>query len=221
MRSGAVKMNLQMRSFLRGLIPAAVMLALIPAASVWGQTGQEAISASAPSKVAGGMEAPSGATAAQPAVEGVESTESGSGFSFLKVVGGLGLVLSLIVFGTLAVRRFAPQYLTKRSSERTIKLIESLSMGERRSIAVIEIEDRRLLIGNTPNQITLLASLGDGTSFLSDHEAASVPVSSRAAATPFRNLYETEKSGQSRSRMKVIPPDIRAKMRQLRESMEK
>ena len=211
-------MNLLIKSPLRSLIPAVLALALVAAVNAWGQTPQGP-PASVPSRAAGDVS--SGATGSQQISEAGEATDSGSGFSFLKVVGGLGLVLSLIVFGTFAVRKFAPQYFTKKSSERTIKLIESLSMGERRSIAVIEIEDRRLLIGNTPNQITLLASLGDGTSFLSDHEAASAPIVSRNVTTPFKNLYESEKNGQTRSRMKVIPPDIRAKMRQLRESMER
>jgi flagellar protein FliO/FliZ len=207
----------EMKSLIKSIIPIVIILALMPVASLWGQTAQESSSGSAPS-VSSPTEVSSGA---QPTAEGQPNADNGSGFSFLKVVGGLGLVLSLIIFGTFAVRKLAPQYFTKKSSERTIKLIESLSMGERRSIAVVEVEDRRLLIGNTPNQITLLASLGDGTSFLSDHEVATAPVASRNLNTPFKNLYESEKTGQGRSRMKVIPPDIRAKMRQLRESMDK
>jgi flagellar biosynthetic protein FliO len=214
-------MNLLTRSLFKSLVPTVLALTLIPVTCAWGQSAQESSTASTPPRVNTPADVSAATSGAQPAAERVEDAESGSGFSFLKVVGGLGLVLSLIVFGTFAVRKFAPQYFTKRASDRTLKLVETLSMGERRSIAVIEVEDRRLLIGNTPNQITLLALLGDGASFLSDHEVASAPVTSRTPGTSFKNLYEFEKNGQSRGKMKVIPPDIRAKMRQLRESLDK
>ena len=139
----------------------------------------------------------------------------------MRVVGGLGLVLSLIVLGTIGIRKFAPQYFAKMAPERSLKLLETLPMGERRSIAVIEIDEKRLLIGNTPNQITLLATLGESSYLRGEQEAATAGLESQPPAPSFKNLYEFEKNGPGRARKTIIPPDIRAKMRQLRESLER
>jgi flagellar biogenesis protein FliO len=94
-------------------------------------------------------------------------------------------------------------------------------MGEKRSIAVIEIDERRLLIGNTPNQITLLAALGENGAILADQGLSPAETTLRTPSPSFKNLYEFEKNGSSRNKMRDIPPDIRAKMRQLRDSLEK
>lgn len=213
-------MNPLIRCLLKSLIPTILALVLMPVTYAWGQSSQDSPVASAPSKSTTSANLP--ASGAQTASEKTDEAEGGSGFSFLKVVGGLGLVLSVIIFGTFAVRKYAPQYFGKRASDKSLKLVETIAMGERRSIAIIEVEDRRLLIGNTPNQITLLASLSDGASFLSGHEMASAPVvASPTPSTSFKNLYEFEKNGPNRNKTKSIPPDVRAKMRQLRESMDR
>jgi flagellar biosynthetic protein FliO len=210
-------MNPLMRTLFKSLVPTVLALVLLPATCAWGQAASESSAVSSHSKATTPADVSSAAPVAQPA----EDAEGGSGFSFLKVVGGLGLVLGVIVSGTFAIRRFAPQYFAKKASDKSLKLVESLAMGERRSIAIIEVEDKRFLVGNTPNQITLLASLGDGASFLTGHELAPAPLAPPAPGASFKNLYEFEKKGQSLGKMKAIPPDIRAKMRQLRESLDR
>jgi flagellar biogenesis protein FliO len=35
-----------------------------------------------------------------------------------------------------------------------------MSLGERRSLVVVAVENKRLLLGLTPNQVTLVAELG-------------------------------------------------------------
>lgn len=43
---------------------------------------------------------------------------------------------------------------------RTLRLCESLSLGEKRIIAVVECDDQRFLLAATPQNISLLQSLG-------------------------------------------------------------
>jgi len=47
-----------------------------------------------------------------------------------------------------------------RRNPRRLKVSESVSLGEKRFIAVVEFEDRRFLVGVTPQNIALLQSLG-------------------------------------------------------------
>ncbi len=207
------------RFVLNSLVPAILALMLFPATSALGQVSSAPPSLPATQGAAAPSDTSSPAAQVQQPAERADVVEPGSGFSFLRVVGGLGLVLSLIVLGTYATRKLAPQYFSKKAAERSLKLIETLPMGERRSIAVIEIDERRLLIGNTPNQITLLASLGESGSFAANQDAAAT--TSPTPSESFKNLYEFERNGPGRSKVKIIPPDVRAKMRQLRETLER
>jgi flagellar biogenesis protein FliO len=46
---------------------------------------------------------------------------------------------------------------------RTLRLSETLSLGEKRIVAVVEFDNQRFLIGATQQNITLLQSLGPAT----------------------------------------------------------
>jgi flagellar biogenesis protein FliO len=49
-----------------------------------------------------------------------------------------------------------------RRVPRRLRLCESLSLGDRRFLAVIECEDSRFLVGGTSSSLALLARLDDG-----------------------------------------------------------
>jgi len=48
-----------------------------------------------------------------------------------------------------------------RRSPKRLRLCESLPLGERRFVAVVEFEAERFLIGGTPTSMVLLSRLGD------------------------------------------------------------
>jgi flagellar biogenesis protein FliO len=81
---------------------------------------------------------------------------------------------------------------------RSLRLRESLPLGEHRFVAVIEFEDSRLLIGGTPSSLVLLARLGSGPA-----GAPEADPSAFAEANPgqvpieeFQTVRETEKRKQ-------------------------
>ena len=45
--------------------------------------------------------------------------------------------------------------------EKLLRLTETLSLGERRFLAVVEVEQQKFLIGGTSSSVCLLARLGD------------------------------------------------------------
>jgi flagellar biogenesis protein FliO len=61
-------------------------------------------------------------------------------------------------------RLFALWKLVQRFSRRTprsLRLCESLPLGERRFVAVVEFEEARFLVGGTASSMVLLSRLGD------------------------------------------------------------
>jgi flagellar biogenesis protein FliO len=49
-----------------------------------------------------------------------------------------------------------------RRAPRRLRLCESLPLGERRFVAVVEFEAERFLVGGTPSSMVLLSRLADG-----------------------------------------------------------
>jgi len=158
---------------------------------------------------------------AMPALPGEGWT--GMAFPVLKGIGGFGLVVSLIIACFVLFRRFAPQYLNKRSGERKLKLIETLPMGEKRSIALVQAGARKYLVASTPGQISMLATYHDSVAIPStetDTSAAKEPTA--IPQTNLRNLYELEKKPTVTRPLTraTLPPDIRGKMQELRKALE-
>jgi flagellar biogenesis protein FliO len=58
--------------------------------------------------------------------------------------------------------------------ERQLRLSESLSLGERRFLAVVEFERQKFLIGGTPNSVSLLAELRGAMEHQAEQSAGEV-----------------------------------------------
>lgn len=56
-----------------------------------------------------------------------------------------------------------------RPRSKSLALVESSSLGDRRFVSVIQFEQRRYLIGSSPASVTLLARLPDAQSNPPDH----------------------------------------------------
>jgi flagellar protein FliO/FliZ len=66
------------------------------------------------------------------------------------------LVVALVALAAWAVRRVAPMRRPRGGI-----LVETASpLGERRSLVIVSVEGRRLLLGLTPTQVSLVAELG-------------------------------------------------------------
>lgn len=75
--------------------------------------------------------------------------------SVWRTLGALAVVLALL--GALAWLLRRQQ--TMRRSGRGMGVESALPLGERRSIAIVAVEGRRLLLGLAPNGVTLLTEL--------------------------------------------------------------
>jgi flagellar biosynthetic protein FliO len=187
------------------------------------------IAAPAPSPNQNGIQAGDTSTPADqaqiaPPAEARETREADMQFPVTRTLGGIGLVLCIMVVVYFAAKKIAPRYFHRPASDRNLKIVETLSMGDRRSISLIEVASNRFLIGNTPQQINLLAALPEPVSLVSEPEAASVTpmnIKRQESRVPFRNLFEVEKSRPMQYAANPLPEDLRVKMRQLRNALER
>ena len=76
-----------------------------------------------------------------------------------------GLVAVLLVMAVMAAavwvfRRGMPRW-TGAGQTSPVQIQTAVSLGDRRSLVLVSVEGRRLLLGVTPSQVTLVTSLQD------------------------------------------------------------
>jgi flagellar protein FliO/FliZ len=76
--------------------------------------------------------------------------------SFAAVLAVLAVFVWALRRGSLRLSRFAPRG--------AVAVETAISLGERRSLAIITVEGRRMLIGLTPAAISLITDLGSAPS---------------------------------------------------------
>jgi len=141
--------------------------------------------------------------------------------SMARAFGGLGLVLCLLVGGYMALRKFAPAYFPKMSSGgKNLKIVESIGMGDRRSIALVEVGEKRFLVGSTPQQINLLTVLPEHFSLVDEQDNGAVNLQEEGEKLAFRNLFDGGKKRHANHSRNVLPDEVRHKMRRLREALD-
>lgn len=108
------------------------------------------------------------------------SQQTSSNAAFVaRVLGATGVVL--IAIGLLA--KSYRRYFMGQTPRQQIRLVSRQNMGAKQTIAVIEVDDRRLLIGCTDQQIRLLTDLG-----AAEHEACETIDDISTEKTSFREM---------------------------------
>jgi flagellar protein FliO/FliZ len=91
-------------------------------------------------------------------------TDTSTALLLVRVGLSLGIVVGLILLASRVLRRRGPGL---RSAARrlgpTIEVLERRSVGKRSSVALLRIDDRRVLVGVTEHQVGLIADLGEET----------------------------------------------------------
>jgi flagellar biosynthetic protein FliO len=76
--------------------------------------------------------------------------------SLVKMVSSLAVVLALVLLAAAVARRWLGTSLIARFPRQSIRMAGSLALGGRRSVLVLEIAGRTLVVGATPQQLVLL-----------------------------------------------------------------
>src|SRR5262249_23560867 len=93
-----------------------------------------------------------------------------------RMLGSLALVIALFFAGVWLFRN-VHRLNARRSGQRKLQIIEGKSLGPRQAVYVVTYEQQRLLLGATPQGITLLTHLPEGP--------AAAPESERIVSVSF------------------------------------
>jgi len=77
----------------------------------------------------------------------------------LRTASALALVLGLIFLAAFVVKKFFPDVLKNMDRNKNFRIIEKISIGQRKQIVLVKIYGKKLLLGITPNQINFLVEL--------------------------------------------------------------
>ena len=79
----------------------------------------------------------------------------------VKVMGALVIVLGIFFLGTHLFRKYSNNF---SASGQTVKVLSGTSVGSKEKILLVEVDEQRLLLGVTTNQISLLQNLSSSGS---------------------------------------------------------
>ncbi|MGD9906089.1 MAG: flagellar biosynthetic protein FliO [Vicinamibacterales bacterium] len=85
---------------------------------------------------------------------------TGAGTLGLRSLAATLAVLALVAAAAWALRKTAES----RRSRQAMMVESAVSLGERRSLVIVTVEGRRLLLGVAPNSVSLVTELGAGFS---------------------------------------------------------
>ena len=77
----------------------------------------------------------------------------------IKMFSALLIVLGVMGLLTYLIKRYYPGFRGTRGQRPVINVLGTVYLGSKRSIALIGVRDRHLVVGMTPTSMTLLASL--------------------------------------------------------------
>lgn len=81
--------------------------------------------------------------------------------SYFDMLGSLFLVVGLILLLAWLVQKYLPKRLGALGESKQLKLIQSLPLGPRRYVSLVEADGRRFLLGVTDTQINLIKALDE------------------------------------------------------------
>lgn len=75
------------------------------------------------------------------------------------------ILVTLIIYGSYIASKYIGKGLSKNGSSLYMRLIDQITMGQDRHIAIVQISGKYLLIGVTAGQISVLSELQDDELF--------------------------------------------------------
>jgi flagellar biosynthetic protein FliO len=91
------------------------------------------------------------------------ASQPGSLGMLVRTVGALLLIIGILIGSMWCLRRIKGSTFGPSSEEAQLTVLKTISLGDRRALTVVRFGERMLLLGSTPQSLTLLASDEDET----------------------------------------------------------
>jgi flagellar biosynthetic protein FliO len=106
-------------------------------------------------------EPPSEGAAVSPvSEESLSEAQSGSmGGYGIRAVGALIVVLGAIWFAMILLKRYMPHRFGPLGQKRRIQVLETVPIGEKRTLTLVRIDNEELLLASTPGSLSLLKEI--------------------------------------------------------------
>jgi len=82
--------------------------------------------------------------------------------SITKISGSILFVLALVLALAVFVKRYLPGRFGVTGRRKIIQILETVSLGEKRSLIVVRIEHENLLLASTPTNVSLIKAISLG-----------------------------------------------------------
>jgi len=89
----------------------------------------------------------------------------------VRMLSALLIVLGIMGLLTFLIKRYYPGVKRRKGSGFDIRVLGTVYVGSKRSIAVIGVGGRKLVVGMTPSSMTLLTSFDEGDSHAPDESS--------------------------------------------------
>ncbi|HLU18551.1 MAG TPA: flagellar biosynthetic protein FliO [Pusillimonas sp.] len=115
----------------------------------------------------------------------------------LRMVASLAFIVFIILAGAWLLRRTG---LLRAGGGQAVKIVGAQSLGARSSIVVVQVEDAQLVVGVTPQQITLLHTMPPGQLTTGPESVSDLP-----RQPNFSQALRAALSGPRKSRTSMQP----------------
>ena len=87
------------------------------------------------------------------------SFEGEAGLSIVRMLAALAIVLACIYGSVFLIKRFGPNRAGRSGGKRMLEMMDSISVGPKKMIAIVRVGERAVVVGITDNQMTSLTEL--------------------------------------------------------------
>jgi flagellar biosynthetic protein FliO len=124
--------------------------------------------------------------------------------SITKLSGSILFVLALVLALAVFVKRYLPGCFGAAGRRTIIQIVETVSLGEKRSLILVRIEHENLLLASTPTSVSLIKAIGlDDTV-----TTASGAVLSKELAGPLANRTPPAETGAPVTFREVLTSEL-------------
>ena len=107
----------------------------------------------------------------------------------LSVIGTIVLMIAVFVAAYFVSKYVGKHYKPNYGFSKNISVIDSTAIGKDRSLLLVKVGEKNLLIGSTPNEITLLSEF-PAEQFTADSQAGQAPP--KDFLTTFRSVIKSK-----------------------------